>query len=185
MAQKKVKKTKTTNKAKRVVVDHELLEKLCGQYVKPKTIIKHYKAKNKGKRNQPGQKHLESLITGIKKAQSGFYDEKNAKTKKSEDHNKSCCKPGQTCKDPPYVKAAKDTLNQTQGLPPLPPLHEVRTYQIYAERQASTAINEIVALKKALVIAEAKQSLWEKRLKTIEAFNKSKETISIIDWLLE
>ena len=178
MAQKK---KKAINKAKKVIVDHELLEKLCGQYVKPKTIIKHYKAKKKGKRNQPGQNHLESLIAGIKKKEQEYP----TKTKKSQDHNKSCCKPGEPCKEPPFVKVAQDTLNQTQGLPPLPPLHEVKSYQIYAQRQASTAINEIIALKKALVIAEAKQSLWEKRLKTIEAFNKSKETISIVDWLLE
>lgn len=183
MAQKKgKKKTKTLNKAKTFVVDHVLLEKLCSQYVKPKTIIKHYKAKKKGTRNQPGQKHLESLITKIKNAQAVHPSDHQKQDYPSCDMHD--CKPGEH-DTPSWAKAAQDTLNNTHQLPPLPPLHEVIAYQKYAERQASTAINEIIALKKALVIANAKQALWEKRLKTIESFNKSEETISIIDWLLE
>lgn len=188
MAQKKGKKSKTTKPARRMVVDHELLEKLCRQFVKPKTVISHYKKKTKGKRNQPTASHLINLITIIKGSVPKPTKKKQKKPMRTdapekyqvflEHQGKSMMRdPPYGNEYPPWAKSAQGVLN--------PPLKEVKDLQTRCEKQCANAINEIIALKKALVKANAKQEKYEKRLKKIEEFNKSESTITITEWLLE
>ena len=190
MAQKKGKKKTATKPARRMVVDHELLEKLCRQFVKPKTIIRHYRTKTKGKRNQPTATHLTSLITIIKGSVPKPTRKKTILTDAPEKYQVFLEHQGKRMTDAPYsypdhynkttprwAKTAQGVLN--------PPLKEVKDLQARCEKQCANAINEIIALKKALVKANAKQEKYEKRLKKIEEFNKSESTITITEWLLE
>lgn len=191
MAQKKGKKKTETKPARRMVVDHELLEKLCRQFVKPKTIIRHYRKKTKGKRNQPTATHLISLITIIKGSVPKPTKKKQKKPMRSDAPEKY--QVFLEHQDPPY-NGYPNSNNYNKGAPRWaktaqgvlnPPLKEVRDLQARCEKQCANAINEIIALKKALVKANAKQEKYEKRLKKIEEFNKSESTITITEWLLE
>jgi hypothetical protein len=204
MAKKNTKKT-TIKPARRMVVDHDLLEKLCRQFVKPKTVIKHYKKEKKGKRNQPTVARLQELITTIKgsiphptlRASKKKKQTKPMRSDAPEKYQVFLEHQGKSLlQDPPYVApqdrdpyaykphVKPDWAKTAQGVLN-PPLKEVKDLQTRCEKQCTNAINEIIALKKALVKAKAKQEKYEKRLKMIEEFNKSESTITITEWLLE
>ena len=121
-----------------------------------KTILKHYKHPSKGFGRKPKVKSLREAIAH--RQQMMFRIPKAA------------------------IKAAEKVLEDQKDSPALPMIHALQeSYQ----SKVSDTINEIIDLKKRLLLAEETQREYQKRVIIIENFTKDEDTILISKWLTE
>lgn len=83
---------------------------------------------------------------------------------------------------PPYVRAAKNYLNNKNQKTPLKCVKELLTQY---EKKAGDLTTEIEDLKMQLIKAEAEQSKVRSRIGCIKAFLADGNSIAITKWILE